>query len=1073
MDPNDDWPSGPANYHHPRPGQAYQPSAVSSYPGGQLVPQTNVLEPYNHFYQPWQNQFPQQPPQYYSSQQPPQSYPYQNQDQWYNRDFEDSRKNTSAQDFYLSKENVREVVDFLQQDCIEPILDTFLRMADPLSIAASVLTVAGAGIKLTTALYTLVDAMRNANMEIELMTSEITVFSCTLDEVHDHMTTSRSLYSTNLMTNLKKLLETCTRVYSEIERILKLGKAGKSYRLTNHLMWALRREKLRPMRLNLESLKTTLMVMLQTMKIVKYKAKIQDQQSLDQDESDQPDGAPRRTQELQTLQRRERQTRLRAEALVIVNYWAVLDSQAASQAASQQGLLTQGPDSETSSSMETNLWLWQLIPYRPPNHEHRIHDRIETASTKSLRTSASKTVHQLVKTWTNDVSTEPNQKRLSSGGQPNADISQVPLGRVPKPLAALQLEIPAENPRPQTISQSEVINKDDGDTVQKAHSPELTPTNDPQVQHPTPRDESQHGSERVKTKSARVQSPGLSVASHTSYNITIEPTSRDSDSTVGSVHDSSISRRTSSSWDDISIKLATGKDIESQQQARLEAVDKLEDSDSFKEYDPHRDSTRPHRPSNPFPMDQARADPFPSLPQGPNTLTHTFPPRPLYPYYPRFQATPSSLPVPAPAPVQSEVPTTNGPDDDKKFARLEKLMMEFKEEQAAREAAEIRRKEDERAAEAAHAREKSLLERERAVADIEKTAKKTSGVKQVIKLKDAVGRNHRFPFANCRTWEGIHYLICDAFLHVEGLGPHVSESHYDLLDPSGNIILPLIWEDVIEPGWTISMHMWPIAGSPGPAHVPSIHETTEVRGVPVPSPPVSPPKASRTRNKKDSMVYRRDAESEDDTCSTTSSEDLKSDFLRMLEKVEVSDLQQWLEHKKLVLGERAKQATAQASTVDSYTGPSETVPPQQALPTPNYAFQDMKGKRRIEEAAPKTDTEEQLARLEHLLLESKRDHDEKEAAKQQAEEQAYIHKLNSQIAQKQAELDARDAAAQAQKDEEKFARIEKLILDRNNGPSATMSTSGLLTSPPSDASRPNSSKSGHRSLRNRIFSRGS
>ena len=277
MDLNDDWPGGLADYHRPRPGQAYQASAISSYPAGQLVPQTNVLAPYHHFYQPWQNQYSQQPPQYYSSQQPPQSYPYQNQDQWYNQDSDDPRKNTSAQDFYLSKENVREVVDFLQQDCIEPILDTFLRMADPLSIAASVLTVAGAGIKLTTALYTLVDAMRNANVEIELMTSDITVFSCTLDEVHDHMTTSRSLYSTNLMTNLKKLLETCTRVYSEIERILRLGKAGRSYRLTNHLMWALRREKLRPMRLNLESLKTTLMVMLQTMKIVKYKAKIRDQ----------------------------------------------------------------------------------------------------------------------------------------------------------------------------------------------------------------------------------------------------------------------------------------------------------------------------------------------------------------------------------------------------------------------------------------------------------------------------------------------------------------------------------------------------------------------------------------------------------------------------------------------------------------------------------------------------------------------------------------------------------------------------------------------------------------------------
>ncbi|KAL8871351.1 MAG: hypothetical protein Q9174_002798 [Haloplaca sp. 1 TL-2023] len=293
------------------------------------------------------------------------------------------------------------------------------------------------------------------------------------------------------------------------------------------------------------------------------------------------------------------------------------------------------------------------------------------------------------------------------------------------------------------------------------------------------------------------------------------------------------------------------------------------------------------------------------------------------------------------------------------------------------------------------------------------------------------------------------------------------------------------------------MHMWPMEDSQGPAHSQSMHETREVRGGPVPSPTVSIPEALPTRHKKDSFAYRadaagvlppnppskasktskwRDAESEDDACSTTTSEDLRSDFVRMLEKVELSDLQQWLEHKKVALEERAKQAKARLSASDSYTGPSETVvSPQQGLPRPNdnNFLQDAKGKRRIEQVASPSNTEESLARLEHLLLESKRDHDEKEAANQRAEEQAYIDKLNSQIAQKQAELDARDAAAQAQKDEEKFARIEKLILDRSNGPSDTTSTNALLTSPVSDSPRPDSSKSGHRSLRNRLFSRGS
>lgn len=57
-------------------------------------------------------------------------------------------------------------------------------------------------------------------------------------------------------------------------------------------------------------------------------------------------------------------------------------------------------------------------------------------------------------------------------------------------------------------------------------------------------------------------------------------------------------------------------------------------------------------------------------------------------------------------------------------------------------------------------------------------------------------------------------LIRQAFLHVEVIGPHVAEGHYDLVGPNGDIILPQVWETVIEPDWTITMHMWPIPEKP-------------------------------------------------------------------------------------------------------------------------------------------------------------------------------------------------------------------------------------------------------------------
>lgn len=77
-------------------------------------------------------------------------------------------------------------------------------------------------------------------------------------------------------------------------------------------------------------------------------------------------------------------------------------------------------------------------------------------------------------------------------------------------------------------------------------------------------------------------------------------------------------------------------------------------------------------------------------------------------------------------------------------------------------------------------------------------------------------------------------LIRQAFLHVEIIGPHVAEGHYDLVGPNGEIILPQVWETMVEPDWIITMHMWPMPEPPKPEDPPPAPE-------PVPEPPPPPP----------------------------------------------------------------------------------------------------------------------------------------------------------------------------------------------------------------------------------------
>ncbi|KKA16754.1 hypothetical protein T310_9633 [Rasamsonia emersonii CBS 393.64] len=212
-------------------------------------------------------------------------------------------------------------------------------------------------------------------------------------------------------------------------------------------------------------------------------------------------------------------------------------------------------------------------------------------------------------------------------------------------------------------------------------------------------------------------------------------------------------------------------------------------------------------------------------------------------------------------PQKSTTPPPSQSDTakDEAIARLEKLILDERTEREAREAAreaalekaaaekaaaEERAAAEKKIAEEAAAKAKAEAEKKaaediaKAKKEAEEAAKKAAEEaaaaaaaeaaaaaaaaannpppekKKPIKFKDAVGRKFSFPFHLCKTWQGMEELIRQAFLHVEVIGPHVAEGHYDLVGPNGDIILPQVWETVIEPDWTITMHMWPIPEKP-------------------------------------------------------------------------------------------------------------------------------------------------------------------------------------------------------------------------------------------------------------------
>ena len=132
---------------------------------------------------------------------------------------------------------------------------------------------------------------------------------------------------------------------------------------------------------------------------------------------------------------------------------------------------------------------------------------------------------------------------------------------------------------------------------------------------------------------------------------------------------------------------------------------------------------------------------------------------------------------------------------------------EKKAEEAAKKAQgehEKKLKEAETAKEEAEKKQKELEEEKK------KLTPAPDSTKAPIRFKDAVGRKFSFPFHLCKSWKGMESLIKQAFLHVDVLGEHVHQGHYDLMGPDGEIILPQVWDTMIEPDWEISMHMWPM-----------------------------------------------------------------------------------------------------------------------------------------------------------------------------------------------------------------------------------------------------------------------
>jgi len=156
------------------------------------------------------------------------------------------------------------------------------------------------------------------------------------------------------------------------------------------------------------------------------------------------------------------------------------------------------------------------------------------------------------------------------------------------------------------------------------------------------------------------------------------------------------------------------------------------------------------------------------------------------------------------------------------------------------------------------------------ISQLEKFLRQNSKVEHLepLKFKDAVKRKFTFPFHLCSTWtvslaislaetdtnvlfrQGMEELIKQVFMHVDIVGAHVAEGHYDLIGEQGEIILPQVWETLIKPGMSITMHMWPMPEKKPPRPFPRRPGELQLSGARPPpwNPPAGAPSPSNFKD---------------------------------------------------------------------------------------------------------------------------------------------------------------------------------------------------------------------------------
>lgn len=147
-------------------------------------------------------------------------------------------------------------------------------MAEVVGLAASIIQIAGAGAKLSVALYNFTNSAARADQDIKDIADDVELTSNALESVGKVFESedAKSIVSKKAIQDANNLIKKCQGVFNEVSEMVekrrKVGKDGKkTLSVMGKLAWPMKEQRVELNRRRLESLKNSLVLLLHVLQL--------------------------------------------------------------------------------------------------------------------------------------------------------------------------------------------------------------------------------------------------------------------------------------------------------------------------------------------------------------------------------------------------------------------------------------------------------------------------------------------------------------------------------------------------------------------------------------------------------------------------------------------------------------------------------------------------------------------------------------------------------------------------------------------------------------------------------------